>query len=349
MRICRGSSALATILCILVVAHGQLKNADGMSEASATPSPRGSSPQSFYVTVQAVSDASPFWFNYVIDVSIHNGVARVTLIRVAPVNGCQNRITVSAKEATVPAKKVNRITNGLCSIRAQDVEHAIAKAKPDGLKSVFDSASYSIVERCGDREEVVRLPLPEEINEEKMHRNYPKIAKLWDLPASLFQAAFNGNPLASEHGNADANSQRDAEPFIEKLRSGAFDKGFSKSGSSATEQPWSSVLTDYHGVITAEPAFRGDALDKDALGLDHYVAANYPPLARQARVQGDVKLTLTINPQTGKVDELNVLEGPAMLRQAALEAVRLWQFKMPLSDAPPTTAIIRFDLRCPAP
>jgi hypothetical protein len=135
---------VAMILCILAVAHGQLKNANGMgSEASATPSPGGSSPQSFYVTVQAVSDASPFWFDYVVDVSIHDDVARVTLIRVAPVEGCQNRITVSAKEATISADKVNRLTKSLCSIRAQEVEHAIAQAKPDGLRSVFDSASYA--------------------------------------------------------------------------------------------------------------------------------------------------------------------------------------------------------------
>src|SRR5712671_1704744 len=96
--------------------------------------------------------------------------------------------------------------------------------------SPFSTLPLMRLSRCGDREEVIRLPLPEEINEEKMQRDYPKIAKLWDLPANLFQVAFNGNPLASEHGSVDTNSQRAAEPFIDKLRSGAFDKGFSNTG-----------------------------------------------------------------------------------------------------------------------
>jgi len=340
---------LAATLCILgAAANGQSQHSKPENDP-ATHASGNSSPQSFYIAIHAISDASPFWFDYVFDVSTGNDIARIMLVRVAPVNECRDRITVSATETTLPAENVNRLTKGLCSIHRQQVEHAIAEAKPEVMQSVFESASFGIVERCGDREEVIRLPLPETIDEKEMRRAHPEIANLWNLASILFDVAFHGNPLSSDYREPDVEDQRAAEPFIAKLRSGAFDKGFSKSDASAAQQPWSTVFNYYHGVLAAPPRVKGDAQDKDALGLDHYVAAAYPPLARQTQISGDVRLTFHINPSTGNVDDVSVLEGHPMLRRAALEAVQQWRFKLPLGATPPTTTTIRFDLSCPAP
>jgi periplasmic protein TonB len=51
----------------------------------------------------------------------------------------------------------------------------------------------------------------------------------------------------------------------------------------------------------------------------------YPSIARQARVSGTVKL-LAIIGKDGRVRELSILEGHAMLRQAAYDAVRQWVY-----------------------
>jgi TonB family protein len=242
---------------------------------------------------------------------------------------------------------VNRVTKGLCSIRREQVERAIAEAKPDTLQSVFDSTSFGIVEKCSQREEVIRLPLPETIDEEKMRRAHPDIANLWNVASSLFDVAFHGNPLEADYREPDVEPQRAAEPFLAELRSGAFDKGFSESDPSLASQPWSAVFEDYHGVLATRPSVKGDAQNKDALGVDHYVSAVYPPLARQSRISGDVRLTFHANPSTGKADDVGVSEGHPMLRQAAIEAVQQWRFKLPLGDTPPTATTIRFDLSCP--
>lgn len=100
----------------------------------------------------------------------------------------------------------------------------------------------------------------------------------------------------------------------------------------------------YHGVLATQPRVKGDAQNKDALGLDRYVAAVYPALARQAQISGDVRLTFHVNPSRGNVDDVGVLEGHPMLRRAALEAVQQWRFKLPLGDTPPRATTIRFDL-----
>jgi TonB family protein len=56
------------------------------------------------------------------------------------------------------------------------------------------------------------------------------------------------------------------------------------------------------------------------------VKPEYPPLARAARVQDYVMLQATIS-KDGKVTSLNVLRGHPLLNEAALAAVRQWQYK----------------------
>ena len=52
----------------------------------------------------------------------------------------------------------------------------------------------------------------------------------------------------------------------------------------------------------------------------------YPPLARTARVAGTVVLHATIS-KAGTIANVNVVSGPAMLRQAALDAVKTWRYR----------------------
>jgi len=52
----------------------------------------------------------------------------------------------------------------------------------------------------------------------------------------------------------------------------------------------------------------------------------YPSIAKAARVSGTVELEATIS-KTGTVKDLHVVGGPAMLRQAAMDAVRQWRYK----------------------
>jgi protein TonB len=52
----------------------------------------------------------------------------------------------------------------------------------------------------------------------------------------------------------------------------------------------------------------------------------YPPLARQARIQGVVVLHAIIDKE-GKVSELQVISGHPLLVQSALDAVKQWRYK----------------------
>jgi protein TonB len=52
----------------------------------------------------------------------------------------------------------------------------------------------------------------------------------------------------------------------------------------------------------------------------------YPPLARQARIQGQVVLQAQISKQ-GTIENLQLVSGHPMLAPAAIEAVKQWRYK----------------------
>jgi protein TonB len=56
------------------------------------------------------------------------------------------------------------------------------------------------------------------------------------------------------------------------------------------------------------------------------VQPNYPPLARQARIQGTVLLQAEISKE-GAIENLRLISGHPMLAPAAIEAVKQWRYK----------------------
>jgi protein TonB len=60
--------------------------------------------------------------------------------------------------------------------------------------------------------------------------------------------------------------------------------------------------------------------------LIYRVQPQYPPLARQARVQGIVVLRAMIS-REGKIENLQVISGPPMLVQSAMNAVLQWRYR----------------------
>lgn len=73
----------------------------------------------------------------------------------------------------------------------------------------------------------------------------------------------------------------------------------------------------------------------------------YPPIAKQARVQGTVVLAATIS-KSGTIDNLRVVSGHPMLTQSALQAVRQWRYQPTYLNGEPveveTTINVNFSL-----
>jgi len=81
--------------------------------------------------------------------------------------------------------------------------------------------------------------------------------------------------------------------------------------------------------------------------LIHRVEPSYPPLARAARVQGEVILTAIID-TNGAIKNLQLVSGHPMLVPAAISAVQQWRYKPYLLNGQPveveTTITVIFSL-----
>jgi protein TonB len=64
------------------------------------------------------------------------------------------------------------------------------------------------------------------------------------------------------------------------------------------------------------------------------VVPSYPLLAKQARVSGTVRLQATLS-KDGRIENLRVIDGPPLLRQAALDAVRQWIYSPTILNGKP--------------
>ncbi|MBI3679167.1 MAG: M56 family metallopeptidase [Acidobacteria bacterium] len=80
-----------------------------------------------------------------------------------------------------------------------------------------------------------------------------------------------------------------------------------------------------------------------AAKLTKQVRPAYPPLAKQAAMQGTVQLQVRIG-RDGKVMDVQVISGEALLAQAAVEAVKQWEYATTLLNGNPVEVMTQVDV-----
>ncbi|MCC6394381.1 MAG: M56 family metallopeptidase [Bryobacterales bacterium] len=73
------------------------------------------------------------------------------------------------------------------------------------------------------------------------------------------------------------------------------------------------------------------------------VPPHYPPEAKQSRLQGTVRLMVRIA-KDGKVENVELIEGHPMLAEAAIEAVKQWEYKTTLLNGNPVAVLTQVDV-----
>ncbi len=80
-----------------------------------------------------------------------------------------------------------------------------------------------------------------------------------------------------------------------------------------------------------------------AVRLEHHENPEYPPLARQARVQGVVRFNALIGAD-GYIRDLTLTSGHPLLVPAAQQAVRRWKYQVTLLNGQPVEVITTIDI-----
>lgn len=73
------------------------------------------------------------------------------------------------------------------------------------------------------------------------------------------------------------------------------------------------------------------------------VTPNYPPLAKQARIQGTVRFTAIIG-KDGSIQNLQLVSGHPLLVPAAQDAVKQWLYRPTLLNGEPVEVITQIDV-----
>ena len=282
-------------------------------------SARGAVLEGFYIGAEVVSDASPFWFKYILDVAAESRGTMVRWIRVAPLTGfCSTPITVKATSAQLNDSVAELTGNtDLCSLTSQKVDRSLKRFRR--TTSLEDTARFGIILRCGTVEKAVFLPYEQEIDLDRMKKNAPELSSLFYLYDDVVKRAFGEESVFHE-----ISSQRDAElqalgqSLMPQLKAGSFDRGF--RGSTLKD-----ILTYYRGSVS-EPKPIARLIVPSKAAFARYVDPGYPLLAKQARIEGTVELDLSLDAMTGKVRDVRVVTGHPLLTDNAMMAAKQWQF-----------------------
>jgi len=118
----------------------------------------------------------------------------------------------------------------------------------------------------------------------------------------------------------------------------------------STEQDGSATLGGVLSAKTSLPEFSGPVSQGVSGGrLLHHIAPVYPAQAKSMRVEGRVVLNAMVS-EDGRVGQLKVVEGPSLLTDAAVEAVKHWRYEPFLLDgkAIKRETTITIDFRLPS-
>jgi len=80
-----------------------------------------------------------------------------------------------------------------------------------------------------------------------------------------------------------------------------------------------------------------------AANLIKKVTPNYPPLAKQARIQGTVHFTAIIG-RDGTIQNLQLISGHPLLVPSATDAVKQWVYRPTLLNGEPVEVITQIDV-----
>jgi len=138
-------------------------------------------------------------------------------------------------------------------------------------------------------------------------------------PALLKIMKDTQEQLKKEHPELDA--AKDPRPNFGPLSGGVIG-GISTAASPPPHAP---------GQVPTRITKGGDVA---AATATNKVAPVYPELARQARVQGTVRLDTVIDTD-GSVIEVTYVSGPAMLVQSAMDSVKQWRFRPTILNGVP--------------
>jgi hypothetical protein len=257
-------------------------------------------PTEFYVVSMVTSDASPFWYRYILHVRPEGHGSLVRYVRVAPMDSmCSEAITIKASDVRLPGVFPSDLISSTnpCAIDSTSLNRKLQRKVHTA--AIDDSVQFGIVATCGSKEVVLHLPYPEQVNLERLRKKSPELARWWDIQHSIKERAFGPGQVFYDVSEEQAERlQRNGEMVLPELLSGRFDAGMQTpcpEKKPCTRPSFRDFVRGYVGPV-GQAGHSPRLLQAGEYRFSRYVPPRYPPLAMQARISGTVKLELELSP-----------------------------------------------------
>jgi TonB family protein len=312
-------------------------------------------PSEFYAVSVFFSDSGALFYYRVIDVRPDGPDSLIRYTRVAPMNSYCPRMIVQSSTARVSNMTPFQLVkdNNPCMVKPGTLQAALKKFQRKA--GVFETISFGIVAECGSSPVTLGLPIDQSVHMEHMKKTHPEIARLWELIAEITDQTFGLKDIFYDRTpEEDLVLQRAGEDVVPDLIAGRYDIGLAaavKGNVGRWRSPtFRSLLGNYQGPASeteVKTSFVPQLLNAQEYTFAKFVPPSYPPLARQARIQGKVTLQLALDAATGEVQGATVVSGHPLLMPSAIEAVKQWRFVPDASDPQMVSVTLEFALRCP--
>ena len=319
-----------------------------------------SGPTKFYAVSSTFWDNGPAWDYHILEAKQDgtDTLVRDIMIKSAQLP-CGPSCTVKAKirrlQNTSPAELVG--DNNPCAVDQAELRRDLRRAKR-ALKHtlLFSSAEFGIVATCGSKETVLHLPL---LPFPLAARGSPRILRSYDLLSDLETRVFGTSPVFQSAGETKVfedvpagktdDEETAGEELVPELRSGVFDRALWDD----CQKPLCAGEGLNHVLeIYIPPEHRTEPIvswvNRPSYGLLKCELPPYPPLARMARVEGDVELEIQVDERTGLVVGVTAMAGHPLLQAAAVQAVKQWCFRPEKRPEGVTGTLVklRFSMNC---
>ena len=308
-------------------------------------------PSEFYVVSVFFSDNGALYYYRVIDVQPDGPDSVIRYTRIAPANVYCPRWIVQSATARLRGLSPSGLVrnNNPCAVKSGTLHSALRQFHT--VAGGFEIISFGIVARCGFSTVVLDLP---EVDLERAQKTKPEVARLWRFMSEITDGAFGSTDIFHDRTEEDdLVLQRAGEKELPELVSGRYDIGlaaaFKRNVGSWRSPSFRVLLENYRGPVNEKDAKSGfvpQLVNAQAYKFEQYIDPTYPPLAKQARIQGRVDLQLSVDDDTRAVKGVTVVSGHPLLRPSAIEAAKQWRFT---ADSPVSQVVnvtLDYALRC---
>jgi protein TonB len=225
---------------------------------------------------------------------------------------------------------VTQPANAVAANTAQPVAASPASSSPSTSREAAANVRPSVV---------VNGNAPVETHDAPVSANRPSVPAKQSEPRvtnDMMSATLNSHPVSMQRTTGE---QTDAAPAVDAMAPPPVSENNALTGigsSGVASPPVPELRPD--GPVKTGGQVKEPRLLSSTLPI-------YPALAKQSNTQGDVVIRATID-KAGHVAHMDVVSGPTVLRQAALDALSRWKYEPSKLDGQPVSVqmlvIIKF-------